>query len=158
MPATVFVSTGFRYKVKSTEIVGVMVMTYETALSLLDITEIKDLHALQKCFRRKALQCHPDKIVQQFDKESHTNMTPTEEFQHVLEAFEYLEKKLLDNNRDIKSVEFFTEDTLQAYQINLSEIESVGFDTFFFQCRCGYDVTVDLDFFSQYQVKTYTLL
>ncbi|XP_053990894.1 dnaJ homolog subfamily C member 24-like [Hylaeus volcanicus] len=131
-----------------------MVMTYETALSLLNITEIKDLHALQKCFRRKALHCHPDKIAHQLEKEAKTSTKPTEEFQHVLEAFEFLEKKLLNNNSDLKSLEFSTEDTLQAYQINLSETENVGLDTFFFSCRCGYDVTIDLDFATQHHSFT----
>lgn len=132
-----------------------------TPWEILDIDENCEYEVVRKAFRKKVLQCHPDKVklmkgapLMPSGDGKATNTT--EEFQCVLKAFETLKK------------EFHAEKqtgVLQECRRLLSKgegnVNRIGFDLTHeidtdlrcYTCRCGYDIPIELDFVSQYEVR-----
>lgn len=121
-----------------------------SAWEILGVPEGCDYEELRRQFRRKALQHHPDKLGQV----NVDALKATAEFQSLLKAYEILKLKLENNDDSDGLLEQCRRQSKDALnRILLCQTQQLDADLYCFTCRCGYDIPIELDVLSQFEVS-----
>lgn len=131
-------------------------MNSHYARSLVGISETATLDQIRRAFRRQALQCHPDKAARTLtsvkDDKDGLVIVSTEKFQELLEAFQFLQREFAEDT-DAQLIASCREE-LQSGSGNtvpLSQLFQLDHRLYALTCRCGTDIPLELDFFSQFE-------
>lgn len=124
----------------------------QTPWEILGVDEGSDYEAIRRAFRKKALNCHPDKVKKIIANQTTENVEAlTIDFQKLLGAFEAL-KKELEASGDLALLHECRRSHFKGKgnvnHLSLRQIQRLDSDLYCHVCRCGFDIPIELDEFA----------